>query len=403
MTQYMITVEEADKIIFGDIKTFPAVQIPLQDANGMVLREDLIADRDLPPFNRATMDGIAIHFPSWESGNCTFPIEGIQKAGEASLTLVDHSSCFEIMTGAVLPAGCDCIIPVENIGIDKNKAKINEGFELTRMMNMHMQGSDHKKGNKLVLKGTRLFSPQVAVAASIGKAEVSVTQSPKIAVIGTGDELVGIDQKPKPFQIRQSNSYALSAALQLQGYDQVKRFHIKDDKNDMRRQFGRILNDFDIVVLSGGVSMGKFDYVPEVLKDIGVKVLFHKVKQRPGKPFWFGKNKEGKPVFALPGNPVSTQVGMVRYIFPYLSKALGAQECSQEFAFLDDNYEINTAFTCFLPVKIKSEPDGRLRASAITPNSSGDFASLTKSDGFLELPPETFQFSKGSSARLYRW
>ena len=399
----MITVEEADKIIFGNIKTFPAVQIPLQDANGMVLREDLIADRDLPPFNRATMDGIALHFSSWKSGNHTFPIEGIQKAGEDSLALKDESSCIEIMTGAVLPIGCDCIIPVENIGIDKNKAKINEGFELTRMMNMHMQGSDHKKGNKLVLKGTRLFSPQVAVAASIGKAEVSVTQSPKIAVIGTGDELVGIDQKPKPFQIRQSNSYALSAALQLQGYDQVKRFHIKDDKNDMRRQFGRILNDFDIVVLSGGVSMGKFDYVPEVLKDIGVKVLFHKVKQRPGKPFWFGKNKEGKPVFALPGNPVSTQVGMVRYIFPYLSKALGAQECSQEFAFLDDNYEINTAFTCFLPVKIKGEPDGRLRASAITPNSSGDFASLTKSDGFLELPPETFQFSKGATARLYRW
>jgi len=399
----MITVTEADKIIFSNIKEFPVFRIPIQEAYGMVVREDFIADRDLPPFNRATMDGIAIHCSSWESGNSVFPVEGIQKAGDPSLTLKDSSSCIEVMTGAVLPAGCDCIIPVEDIEINGDKAKVKGSVELTRMMNVHAQGSDHKKGSKLVLKGTCLFSPQVAVAASVGKAEVCVSQPPKIAVIGTGDELIDIHQKPEPYQIRQSNSYALQAAVQLQGYDQVTRFHIRDDKDEMVTRLGQILKDFDVIVLSGGVSMGKFDYVPEVLKDLDVEVLFHKVKQRPGKPFWFGKNKEGKPIFALPGNPVSTQIGMVRYILPYLNKAVGAKATPQEFAALNEDVEIKTAFTNFLPVKIESKQDGRLTALPIAPNSSGDFASLARSDGFLEFPPNTHHFPQGFTARLYRW
>lgn len=399
----MIAVEEADKIIFGDIKEFPSVQMPLQDAVGMVLREDLIADRDLPPFNRATMDGIALHFASWESGNRNFPIEGIQKAGQASLTLNKNSSCIEIMTGAVLPDGCDCIIPVEHIGIDKNSAKVDEDFKLTSMLNVHAQGSDHKSGSKLVGAGARLYAPQIAVAASIGKAEVRVTQSPKIAVIGTGDELVGIDQKPESFQIRQSNSYALCAALLLHGFSQVERFHMRDNKSEMQAQLGQILNNYDVIILSGGVSMGKFDFIPEVLENIGVKVHFHKVKQRPGKPFWFGKSKDGKPVFALPGNPVSTQVGMIRYILPYLNRVIGVQDGLAEFAVLAQDIEIKTPFTNFLQVKLEGDSNGRLQAIAIIPNSSGDFASLAQSDGFLELPPETFHFSKGFPARLFRW
>jgi len=398
----MITVKEAQQIIFTDIKKFPTVSIPLQEAYGLVLHEDLIADRDLPPFNRATMDGIAINFASWESGNCLFPIEGIQKAGDPALTLKDSSSCTEVMTGAVVPIGCDCVIRIEDIEITNGKAQVN-GVKLTPMMNVHAQGSDHKNGTKLVLKGTRLLSPQVAVAASIGKSQVLVSQRPKIAVIGTGDELVAIDEKPEAFQIRQSNSYALCAGLQLHGYDQATRFHIKDDKHEMHRELEGILNDFDIIVLSGGVSMGKFDYVPEVLENIGVRVLFHKVKQRPGKPFWFGKKGDGKPVFALPGNPVSTQVGLLRYVIPYLNRAIGAKSDPIEYALLGEDVEIKTALTTFLPVAIKAGQEGHLRAMPIFPNSSGDFASLVASDGFLELPPDVHHFPQGFSARFFRW
>lgn len=399
----MITVKEADKIIFGCIKKLPPCRIPLQEAYGMVLQEDLIADRDLPPFHRATMDGIALSLASWKTGNRQFPVEGIQKAGDMQLTLKDNASCIETMTGAVLPAGCDSIIPYEDIEISDGCAKVNDDIKIDIMVNVHAQGVDHKSGAKLVLKGSRLLSPQVAIAASIGKVEIRVSELPKIAVIGTGDELVDIEQKPDVYQIRQSNSYALQAALQLQGYDQVTRYHIKDDKDEMQSQLKQILKNFDVIVLSGGVSMGKFDYVPEVLKAIGVEILFHKVKQRPGKPFWFGRNKDGKPVFALPGNPVSTQIGLARYVFPYLNKAVGSKADLQEFAVLNKDVRIATAFTNFLPVKIEPDQGGRLLAMPIIPNSSGDFASLAESDGFLELPPDTHHFSCGFTASFYRW
>jgi len=399
----MITVEEADNIILRDVKEYPSVRVPLRDAFGMILREDLLADRDLPPFHRVAMDGIGINFGSWEKGNRIFPVEDTQKAGSPPLSLKNTDACFEVMTGAVLPSGCDCVIPVENISIDDGKAALPKEFKLVRMQNVHGQGSDYESGACLVPKGCRLLAPQVAVAASVGKSEILVAQAPKIAVIGTGDELVGIDQRIESYQIRQSNSYAVQSFLQLNGYHHATRFHIRDDKNELTTRLTEILKGFDVLVLSGGVSMGKFDYVPEVLKTIGIEILFHKVKQRPGKPFWFGKSREGKPVFALPGNPVSTQIGACRYILPYLSRAAGIRDVPKEFAILDESVKIKTALTYFLPVKIRSEENGRLAALPVFPNGSGDYASLAKSDGFIELPADTFQFSKGTVARLYRW
>lgn len=399
----MIAVEEADKIIFRDIKEFPAVRVPLEDAFGMVLREDLIADRDLPPFHRVAMDGIAVNFSTWEKGNRSFSVEGVQKAGNPPLNLTDHDACIEVMTGAVLPGGCDCVIPVENIRIDNGTAALREEFQLTRMRNVHAMASDYKRGAVLVSKGCRLLPPHVAVAAAVGKAEVLVSQTPKIAVIGTGDELVGLRQKVEPYQIRQSNSYAIQSALQTHGYNRVSRFHIRDDKDELRKRLGDILADFDVLVLSGGVSMGKFDYVPSVLNTVGVDVLFHKVKQRPGKPFWFGKNREGKPVFALPGNPVAAQIGVFRYVLPYLDKAAAVMAAHGEFAVLDEDVEVKTPLTYFLPVKIENGPDGRLAARPLFPTSSGNYASLAGSDGFIDLPADTFRFPKGTVARLYRW
>lgn len=399
----MITVQEADKIIFQNVKEFSVKRVPLQDAFGMVLQENLAADRDLPPFHRVAMDGVAIHFETWEKGARRFPVEGIQKAGSPALTLQDHHAGIEVMTGALLPIGCDCVVPVENVTREGGQAELKEGFKLTRMQNVHLKAADYVRGDLLVLGGCRLLAPQIAIAAAVGKTEVLVSEMPKIAVIGTGDELVGIHQKVEPYQIRQSNSYAMQAALQLQGYTHATRFHIGDDKDELRKRLGEILKNFDVVIVSGGVSMGKFDYVPEVLKDIGVEVLLHKVKQRPGKPFWFGRDKDGKPVFALPGNPVAAQIGVYRYVLPYLNRAVGARAVPEEFAVLDENVEVKTPFTYFLPVKMECSHEGRLTAMPVYPNGSGDYAALAKTDGFVELPADKFQFSKGTPARLYRW
>ena len=399
----MITVQEADQLIFQDIKKYPSIRIALQEAFGMVLREDLLADRDLPPFHRVTMDGIGINFDEWKKGNKAFSIEGTQKAGSPLQDLKDAKACIEVMTGAVLPGGCDCVVPVEDIEVKNGKAALREGLDLSRMQNVHQHASDHKRGDCLVEKGCRLLAPQVAVAASIGKTEVLVSTTPKIAVIGTGDELVGLDQQPEAYQFRQSNSYALQSALNLHGYKHVERFHINDDQSELEGKLGKIIADFDVLILSGGVSMGKYDLVPEALKASGIGIVFHKVKQRPGKPFWFGRNKKGKPVFALPGNPVSTQICVYRYVLPFLNRALGACEVPEEFASLSEDVEIKTDLTYFLPVRIETERNGCLVAKPIFPNGSGDFASLAKSDGFIELPADTYKFTKGTTARLYRW
>jgi molybdopterin molybdotransferase len=399
----MITVKEADTIITENIKKYPSVRVPLQNAFGMVLREDLLADRDLPPFNRVMMDGIGINLSAWEKGIRTFAIEGIQKAGIPALNLQNSDACLEVMTGAVLPQGCDCVIPVEGVEMDGGKAKVKDGLNLNSMQYVHVQASDHKARARLVSKGSRLLAAQVSVAASVGKQEVLVSQMPKIAVVGTGDEVIGIGQKLEPYQIRQSNSYVIQAALELCGYNRVFSFHIRDNEDELKTRLGRMLEDFDVLILSGGVSRGKFDYIPGVLNALGVKELFHRVKQRPGKPLWFGKSKAGKPVFGLPGNPVSTQVGTYRYVLPFLNRSIGLWNVPEEFVSLSGDADVKTDLTYFLPVKVESRQDGRLAGLPVFPNGSGDYAALTKTDGFLELLPETFRFAKGAVARFYRW
>ncbi len=399
----MISVQKAESIVLRNAVLFPQARVPLREAFGCVLREDIRADRDLPPFDRVAMDGIAIDFSSWKEGRREFVVEGVQKAGAPVRTLKNQSHCIEVMTGAVLPQMCDCVIPVENIESDGRTARLREGFKIIRRLNVHPRGTEYKRGAILLRKGCRLLSAQIAVAASVGKPEVRVSRLPSIAVVGTGDELVEVGSPIAPFQIRQSNAYALQCAFQMHGYRDVRRFHLKDDKEKLRLRLKDVLQKFDVVVLSGGVSMGKFDFVPEVLERLRVKVLFHKVKQRPGKPFWFGKSRDGKPVFALPGNPVSTLISAYRYILPYLNQSSGLDATAAEFAVLDEDVEVKTPLTYFLPVKIAYHPDGRLAASPVHTHGSGDYASLAKSDGFVELKEDTCRFPKGSVSRLYRW
>ena len=399
----MISVKEAEFIIAQNCEVFAPVRVPIEETFGRVLRENIMADRDMPPFHRVAMDGIAIHFLSWKEGRLDFPVAGIQKAGSPGLVLNDKQSCFEVMTGAILPEGCDCVIPIENVAIEDGVAKLREGFKLTLMQNIHPKGADGREGDLLLSKKTVLLAPQLATAASAGKASINVTQIPKIAIIGTGDELVPINQRPSPYQIRRSNALAIQSALNLKGFPHIQSFHINDDEKQMRDVLEKILDEYDFLILSGGVSMGKFDFVPQVLSALNVKVLFHKVKQRPGKPFWFGKNAEGKLVFALPGNPTSTLICFYRYVLPHLIKTLGVSNQPQEFAILAKEVQIKTTFTYFLPVNIHPTHDGRLMVEPVYLNGSGDYARLARSDGFVELEESTHTFSKETIVPLYRW
>jgi molybdopterin molybdotransferase len=370
----MISPSEAHRLILHNAKLFPIESIPLQKAVGRVLRENIVSDRDQPPFNKSLMDGIAIAYDSWQKGQRTFKVEATIGPGIAPKPLKHITNCVHIMTGAVIPKGCDCVIPIEQIYLEGDTAQSKDWTMIKKHQHIRFQATDGKKGEVLLKSGCRLWAPHIGIAASVGKVKIKVSILPKIAVISTGDELVDIHKSIKQYQTRLSNSYAVQALLTQSQLGEVQIFHLKDNQKLMLEHIKNIVKKFDVVILSGGVSMGEYDYVPTVLNQLGIKQSFHKVSQKPGKPFWFGMAKNSKPVFALPGNPVSTQICAYRYVIPYLKKASGL-EVKQEYIPVLDHLNIQSDLTHFLPVA-----QGRL----ITISGSGDFASLAQADGFIE-------------------
>jgi len=370
----MISPSEAHRLILQHAKLFPIEIIPLQKAVGRVLREDITSDRDQPPFNKCLMDGIAIAFDAWQKGLRSFPVEAIIGPGIAVKPLKDASHCVRLMTGAVIPKGCDCVIPIEQVHIEGDHAQLKDWTMIKKNQYIRFQGTDGKKGQVLLKSGHRLWAPHIGIAASVGKSKIKVSALPKIAVISTGDELVDIQKPIKQHQTRLSNSYTLQALFTQAQLGEPHIFHLRDNQKLMLQSIKKILKEFDVLILSGGVSMGEFDYVPGVLGQLGVKQLFHKVSQKPGKPFWFGVAQRDKPVFALPGNPVSTQICAYRYVIPYLKKASGL-EVKQESMSVTEKINIQSDLTHFLPVA-----KGRL----VDTGGSGDFGSLAQADGFIE-------------------
>lgn len=397
----MISVETADSIIFSAPIPVTTGERVLGDCLGAVLRAPLLADRDFPPFDRVTMDGIAIAFASWNSGQRTFRIEGIQAAGQVAQVLNNPIHCLEVMTGAVLPAGADTVVRYEDLLIESGVAtlltdSINPG------QNIHRKGSDRALGAELVPVGRILSPAEIATAATVGKTHLRVGIPPRTAVISTGDELVDIDQSPAPHQIRTSNAWAIQAALGQAGLAS-ERFHLPDREELLLSALTDILDTFPFVILSGGVSAGKFDFIPDILKRLGVEMLFHQVAQRPGKPFWFGKRGNQNVVFALPGNPVSTFMCLYRYVLPALRHSLGAGKAAPLYAALSRDVIFKPDLTYFLQVQLQSQPDGRLMAIPFEGRGSGDLANLNDAHAFMELPRGRDLFAAGEAFPVYRY
>ena len=387
----MVSVSDATAIIFDNLFRPEIRHVNVEDSTGKVLAETITADRDLPPFNRVSMDGIAIAYSQWLKGQRTFPITAVQAAGEEQKKLNDDSLCFEVMTGAVLPAGCDAVVRYEDLEIKDSMATILTDV-VGPWQSVHLQGADARKEEELLQPGQLLAPSEVALLSSVGKSIVRVFSYPRIAIVSTGDELVDIRDTPLPWQIRRSNSYALQSAVREIGGDAAC-FHLEDEKTAMAKSLRKILDDHDVLILSGGVSKGKFDFVPEVLEGLGIKNLFHHVSQRPGKPFWFGASGTGKVAFALPGNPVSTFMCFYRYVRPWILKSLGT-EYGHLSAILEKDYFFAPPLTCFLQVTVRNE-SGRTIARPIPGGGSGDFANLKNVTGFLELPLEKNDFKAG--------
>ena len=400
----MLTPAEAEKMIAENLVSFSREDCPLASAHGRVLRADLVADRDLPPFHRVTMDGYALRASSLAAGLSVFRVEATQAAGMRAFTLGSgDDACVEVMTGAVIPEGADCVIPYEETIREEGTMRVAPATAVAPGSAVHRRGSDHRAGAVMVRAGTRITGREIAVAAAIGAATLTVSAQPKIAVVATGDELVEVDAGVAPHQVRRSNDHAIRAALMSVGFDRIERFHLRDVRQEIEHRLWHIIAEHDVVLVSGGVSKGKFDFLPDVLDAHGVKKLFHGVAQRPGKPFWFGVTQRRTPIFALPGNPVSAYTCLYRYVLPALAQASGMKMDTPRLAALATPFSFKPPLTCFLPVQIASGAGAELLATPHATNTSGDFAGLVATDGFIELPAGQVEFPRGYVARFYPW
>ncbi|MFI4889108.1 MAG: molybdopterin molybdotransferase MoeA [Steroidobacterales bacterium] len=399
----LITPRQADEAISSRLTCLPIESLPLTQCVGATLRENIYAERDQPPFDRVAMDGIAIDSAIARSGSRRLRIEGTQGAGAAPMKLSNVGNTIEVMTGAMLPIGCDCVIPVESIRVSDGFAEINAAAPISPYLNVHRRGSDGRQGDLLLESGTLLRAPEVAVAASAGMARVRVSHQPAIMVISTGDELIEPGEPITDYQVRRSNAYAVAATLRQRGYGRIGDDHVMDDEAELRERLALHLTTHEVVILSGGVSMGRFDLVPKVLTHLGVVEVFHKVAQRPGKPMWFGIGPQGQAVFGLPGNPVSTLVCLIRYVVPAIAAAMGARRIPPERLALAAPVTVQSAMTYFLPVAVQTDDWGRAWADPRPTNGSGDFLSLSGTDGFAEIPPGPNTHPKGFVTTVYRW
>jgi len=394
----MVTVEEAEKIISAQTKNYGTESVYFENALGRVLAEDIKADRDLPPYNRITMDGIAITFAAFENEIRSFRIIATQAAGDTPFEINHESECIEVMTGAALPATTDTVIRYEDLQIQNGTATlISEN--VVKGQSIHFKGIDIKQNEVIVAAYQVILPAFINTIGSVGKTNLLVKKLPKTVIISTGNELVDVNETPTSFQIRKSNNYTIKAVLQQHKLE-ADMLHIPDDASFTKQQIEKCLNEYDVIILSGGISMGKFDHVPAVLEGLSVKKLFHKVQQRPGKPFWFGKHDNGVLVFAFPGNPVSTFMCLHRYFLPWLEKSLGINK-QPGYAVLEEDFVFNPPLQYFLQVKLSINEKGCLMAKPVAGNGSGDFANLVGTDAFMELPLQRNDFKREEVFRIW--
>lgn len=388
----MISIEQARKIM--QLHRFdPEIEhVTLQRALGRTLAIDVFADRSLPPFDRVSMDGIAVAAADLDAGIRSFYCESKQFAGEPAVRRSDNAgTCIETATGAVLPGNCDTIIPYEALIETADAFILRDAIHVKPYQNVHRAGSDLPENTRILPLGRTIDAAAIAALASVGYAQVPVFTLPRTAIVSTGDELVAVEQIPLPHQIRQSNAHTIQSLLQPLGVH-ATHYHLDDDRSVMLNWLASHAPRFDLIIFSGGVSMGKKDFLPEVLAEIGVEKHFHKVSQRPGKPMWFG-NKQNMHVFGLPGNPVSTFLSVILHVRPWIASSAPLATLAPEAVLLGEPFEFAPELTLFQPVILKNE-NGCLHAYPVRGNGSGDYHSLIQCTGVIELPAHRNRFER---------
>jgi len=371
--------------------------LELARAFGRVLAQPIPADRDYPPFDRSTRDGFAVKAADAAVEGVTLACIGECKAGSGFAGSVGPSQCVEIMTGAAVPAGADAVVMVEYARMAGGRVTIERVAE--RGQNIVPQGKEARAGQELLAAGTRLGVAEMSLAAQVGTPRVTVFARPRVAVLSTGDEVVDIATTPAPLQIRNSNGLALGTLAALAGAEPISLGNAADNRDELRRGIERGL-EADLLVLSGGVSKGKYDLVEEILAESGAEIFFDAVAIRPGQPTVFGRC-HGKPVLGLPGNPISSMVTFELFAVPAIDILSGAapQALPILHARLAHAVRERGTLTRFLPAQVR-ERQGEAKVSLLSWQGSGDVAALAQANAFLVVPPEKSEWVAGEWAMV---
>lgn len=377
----MITFKEAQQIIIGLSGSFGTEMVALENALGRILAEPVVADRDYPPFNRATMDGYAMQLDDIEKGIVEFIVVENIFAGQVSTIGLTSGQCYKIMTGAAVPESADMVIQKENIIENGKIIKVQPG-NYKKFQQIAKQGEDVKEGECIVSPPVNCTPAIISVLAAMGKAAVKMEKLPRVAVFTTGNEIVGVGESVSTGQIRNSNQYMFLALLQKWGIKPFLCEHIRDDKKELYEMLSKGITG-DIIIVSGGVSAGDSDHVPEILESLGITKLFHKVAIKPGKPFWCGHVPGGVMVFALPGNPFSGLVTFTLFVETYLSYCFGLAKPESVTLPLHRQHVKKSNLDEFFPVAIRNFP---LSALPLSFNGSGDILAALQADGIAHHP-----------------
>lgn len=377
---------EADKLIAGVLKRLGEENCLLERCLGRILREDIKAQRDFPPFDRATMDGFALRAGDGAACAGRFEVTGFAPAGAAGMTLPERTgACIEIGTGAVLPSGADCVVPYERAARIAGGSLVSvDPLALARGNCIHRRGGDRKAGALLVRKGFRLGASETAMAAACGMKELKVTRRPGITLLMTGDELAERGAQAASWQIWSSNDIALRLSLEAAGFPVREVLAVRDDEALLEKALCAVFERGDWVVSCGGSSKGRLDLLPSVVKKLRCTPLFEGVAQKPGGPFSFFLGPVGQPIFVLPGSPVSSYVCLHRYVLPGLLAASGAKAPLTHRIRVPMTGTEPGDVTRFIPVRLSRDWNAA-KVSLVRANASGDFASLVETDGFIEL------------------
>jgi molybdopterin molybdotransferase len=389
-----IQVSDARKLIRESIKTPDPVKVSINAAAGLILAEDIFSLTDVPPFNQSSMDGYAINYQGWKKKE-TLKIAGMAQAGLAGLDPIQSDEARRIFTGAVVPHGSDTVVMQEKVDVLDGKLLIKDN-NLAIGQNVRIQGSEAKKGEIALEKGHLLNPTAIGFLAGLGIHELMVYPAPTISIILTGNELQQPGLALNYGQVYESNSYALNAAIREAGILNVDVFSAEDDLKILIEVLAIALQNSNLVLLTGGVSVGDYDFVIRAAEANGVEQVFHKIKQKPGKPIYFGKKGE-KYVFGLPGNPASVLTCFYEYVYPAIGLLGNKQkEMIKINAVLESDIKKPAGMTHFLKAYYNGKTVKELKAQ-----ESFRLSSFAKSNCLIELEAEQSEFKAGEEVEIH--